>query len=106
MDMPRKKILLAVAPQVLPKLESAFSNRDKFALIVTHSGLEACRIIKEEQPHLVFMDIFMPGVNGDACCLSLKKENVCGNSYIVLLADAERGEDTERCQRALCDAIL
>ncbi len=104
--MPRKNILLAVAPDSLPILESAFSNGDKFDLAVTHSGLEACRIIKERQPHLVFMDTFMPGVNGDACCLSLKRENACSSTYIVLLADAGRGEDAERCRRALCDAIL
>lgn len=104
--MPIKKILLAVDPQTLPALESAFSNRDKFELALTHSGLEVCRIIREWQPDLVFMDIFLPGVNGDACCHSFKKENAYSNTHIVLLTDAGRGEDAERCRRALCDAIL
>lgn len=104
--MSRKKILLAVDPQTLPELESAFSNGDKFKLTVTHSGLEACRIIRERQPDLVFMDIFLPGVNGDASCLSFKKENAYSNTFIVLLTSAGRGEDVERCQRALCDGIL
>ncbi len=56
--MIKESILLAVAPESLPFLESVFSNGDKFNLAMTHSGLEACRLIKERQPHLVFMDLY------------------------------------------------
>lgn len=104
--MRKKKILVAVNEESLPHLEKTFSNRDKFNLTVVESGLDACRFIEREKPRLAFMDVYLPGLNGDACCYSIKRENACRSTYIVLLAYAGRGGEAERCRRAGCDAVL
>jgi uncharacterized protein (TIGR02266 family) len=106
MTLAKKKILLAVDSDTLPQLESIFANRDKFDVTLTGNGREACRIMREQQPDLVLMDIFLPGMNGDESCYSVKKDNACPNTHIVLIAYAGRAENQERCRRACCDELL
>jgi uncharacterized protein (TIGR02266 family) len=106
MDETRKNILLAVDADTLPQLADVFANREKFEVTVTGDGAEACRTMREQQPDLVFMDIFLPGMHGDECCYAIKKENACPGTQIVLVAYAGRAENQERCRRAGCDAFL
>lgn len=44
-------------------LESFFTDRG-FSVLVAHDGKEALACIQRERPHLVFLDLHMPGLNG------------------------------------------
>ena len=52
------------------------------------------RIINEEKPQLVFLDVMMPKMNGMEVCRKVKKELLLDQVYIVLLT--AKGQEVDR----------
>ena len=104
--MSRKKIVLVDDVELFLMLEKTFFNRDEFELITARNGLEAYRTIRETNPDMVFMDLYMPEMNGDECCQLVKKEQEYRDIPIIIVTQGGREEDIERCRRAGCDDIV
>jgi len=66
--MNRKKILLADDVRLFLEQEMGFLEREDFQVLMAHNGMEALKIVQEEMPDIVFMDLYMPGMDGDRCC--------------------------------------
>jgi len=58
------------------------------------NGEIALEIIQEEQPHLVFLDVMMPKMNGMEVCRRVKKELGMSNVFIILLT--AKGQEIDR----------
>lgn len=58
------------------------------------NGEIALEIIQEEQPHLVFLDVMMPKMNGMEVCRRVKKELGLHNVFIILLT--AKGQEIDR----------
>jgi len=41
--------------------------------LIASNGAEALEIIRNAKPDIVFMDLYMPLLNGDECCCEIKK---------------------------------
>ena len=54
-------------------------------LLMASNGEEALKIIKEEKPDLVFLDVMMPKMNGFEVCRTVKDELKLHDTYITLL---------------------
>jgi uncharacterized protein (TIGR02266 family) len=104
--MERKKIVLADDVELFLSLEKSFFNREEFALITARNGREALAAIRESKPDLVFLDLFMPDMNGDECCQIVKNDEACRHIPIIMVTTAGREEDLERCRHAGCDEIV
>jgi uncharacterized protein (TIGR02266 family) len=104
--MERKKIVLADDVDLFLFLEKTFFNREEFDLITASNGREALAAIREKKPDLVFLDLFMPYMNGDECCRIVKNDEACRHIPIIMVTTAGREEDLERCRRAGCDEIV
>lgn len=87
-------------------LEKTFFNREEFELLTARNGLAALRLIRESHPDLVFMDLYMPEMNGDECSLMMKRDVKCHDIPIVMVTQGGREEDLARCRRAGCDDIV
>ena len=72
--MHKKKVLLVDDVQLFLEQEKTFFNRNDFELLLARRGSEAIRIIREEKPELVFMDLYMPEADGDRCCHMIKSD--------------------------------
>jgi len=58
------KLLVADDEQKICRLLEAFFTERGFRVLVAHSGEEAISCIRAERPHLVFLDLHMPGLDG------------------------------------------
>ncbi len=103
----QKKILLVDDVKLFIELEKTFFQRKKaFQVLTAGSGREALEIIQAEKPDLVYMDLFMPEMNGDECCRIVKASDYGAGIPVVMVTSAGKEEDRERCLAAGCDEIL
>ena len=63
-------------------------------LLFADNGADALRIIQEERPNLVFLDVMMPKMNGMEVCQKVKKELKITETYIILLT--AKGQEVDR----------
>lgn len=62
--------------------------------LTAENGEEALKIIQEETPQLVFLDVMMPKMNGMEVCRKVKKELGLQHVFIVLLT--AKGQELDR----------
>ena len=80
--------------QTLEELED-----EDVEILVARNGEEALRMIREEIPELVFLDVMMPLMNGYEVCQKTKNDLKLSQVYIVMLTakgqvfDKQKGED-------------
>ena len=63
-------------------------------LLFADNGEKALKIIQEEKPNLVFLDVMMPKMNGMEVCYKVKKELGLDEVYIILLT--AKGQEVDR----------
>ena len=103
----KKKILLVDDVRLFIELEKTFFQRKSaFEVLTAGSGKEALAIVQAEQPDLVFMDLYMPEMNGDECCRIIRDSDTGKNIPIIIVTSAGKEEDRERCQAAGCTEIV
>jgi uncharacterized protein (TIGR02266 family) len=104
--MGRKKIVLVDDVELFLMLEKTFFSREDFELITARNGKEAFTAITETNPDMVFMDLYMPEMNGDECCQLVKMDHKYRDIPIIMVTHGGREEDLERCRRSGCDDIV
>jgi uncharacterized protein (TIGR02266 family) len=104
--MEKRRVLLVDDVQLFLEQEKTFFNRDDFQLLLARSGQEALRIVREEKPELVFMDLYMPDMDGDRCCHTIKADKGLRDIPIIMVTAGADEEDFERCWQAGCDDII
>lgn len=104
--MDKKKILLADDVELFLELEKTLFRRENFVLLVARNGQEAFELITSQRPDLVFMDLYMPIMDGDVCCRRVKDDPGLRATPIVMVTQGGRDEDLTRCRQAGCDDIL
>lgn len=102
----KKKILLVDDVPLFLEQEINLLGRGDFEVFVAHNGVEALKIILEEMPDIVFMDLYMPGMDGDRCCYTIKADERLRHIPIVMVTQGAKDEDFERCWQAGCDDII
>ena len=104
--MNKKKILLVDDVCLFLEQEMSLLSRDDFEVLIAHNGVEALKIIMEEMPDIVFMDLYMPGMDGDRCCYTIKSDEKLRHIPIIMVTQGVNDEDFERCWQAGCDDII
>jgi uncharacterized protein (TIGR02266 family) len=87
-------------------LEKTFFRRENFDLLVARNGRQAFDLIVAERPDLVFMDLYMPEMNGDECCARVKADPALAATPVVMVTQAGREEDIARCRRGGANEIV
>jgi len=64
--------------------------------LTAENGEKALKIIQDERPNLVFLDVMMPKMNGFDVCTTIKHELKMEGVYIVLLT--AKGQELDRLQ--------
>lgn len=100
------KILLVDDVELFLELEKTFFRRENVELLVAQSGEEALTLIADEQPDLVFLDLYMPGINGDEVCRRVKQDINQQETPVVMVIQSGSESDEKLCRDAGCNEIL
>ncbi len=104
--MAMETILLADDVELFLELEKTFFRREGFNLLVARTGKEALELVVDQRPDLVLMDLYMPQMNGDEACRWIKDDPELARIPVIMVTQAGRPDDLERCRAAGCDDIL
>jgi len=86
--MTKKVLIVDDEPNILILMEQALEKLEDehdVELITAKNGIEALKIIKEEKPDLVFLDVMMPKMSGLEVCNTVKNELGMPEIYIIML---------------------
>lgn len=101
-----KTILLVDDWQLFLEMIEDIFRREQVNILRAKCGPEAVDVIRKEQPDLVFMDLYMPGGNGDDACREVKNDPGLKSTPIIMVTSSDNPEDLARCQTAGCDAFI
>ena len=87
--------------QTLEELED-----EGVALLTAANGEEALSIIQTENPHLVFLDVMMPKMNGFEVCQAVKTDDEIKNTYIIMLTAKGQEFDFKKGREAGTDLYM
>lgn len=104
--MIKKTILLVDDTRLFIEQEMSLINRDDFEVLIAHDGVEALKTIGGKMPDIVFMDLYMPGMDGDLCCHAIKSDKNLCHIPIIMILQGTNQDDFERCWQAGCDDII
>ncbi len=104
--MERKKVLLVDDVELFVELEKTFFHRADLTLLVARNGVQAIEIARRERPDLIFMDLFMPVMDGDQACRRIKADPDLAHIPIVMVTHGGRDDALQRCRNAGCDEVL
>jgi len=104
--MTKKTILLVDDTRLFIEQEMCLINRDNIEVLVAHNGVEALKTIAEKRPDIVFMDLYIPGMDGDRCCHTIKSDKNLCHIPIIMIVEGANQEEFERCRQAGCDDII
>jgi len=65
-----QKILIVEDMQSLADALRVFLQREGFQVVLAYDGVEGLRLVTEEKPDLVILDIVLPGEDGLEVCPS------------------------------------
>jgi CheY-like chemotaxis protein len=90
------KILLVDDMRNFLDLEASFLQRAECKILTAYTGLEAIRVARAEQPHLILLDIEMPEMNGIQACRILKTDPATQKIPIIILTSMQMEDEARR----------
>jgi two-component system alkaline phosphatase synthesis response regulator PhoP len=75
--------------QILEDLED-----DGLQVFQADNGADALRLVKEQKPDMVFLDVMIPKINGFEVCRIIKRELMLEDVFVVILT--AKGQDYDR----------
>jgi CheY-like chemotaxis protein len=79
------------------------NNIGRYKLLLSRSGEEAIHMAREERPHLLFLDVMMPGRDGYRVCQELKSDPITKDIPVVMLTALAQQADRLRALGAGAD---
>jgi CheY-like chemotaxis protein len=104
--MPLPKILLVDDVQLFVELEKSFLNLVPTDIRTAANGKDALDLVRQERPDLIFMDLYMPVMDGASCCAALKADPEFADIPVVMVTTGGKPEEIEQCRTAGCDGLL
>ncbi|MCH8017146.1 MAG: sigma-54-dependent Fis family transcriptional regulator, partial [Acidobacteria bacterium] len=92
---PQRILLVDDNPTNLQVLFQTLEGRG-YKLLIAKSGEDALKIARKAQPHLVLLDIMMPGIDGYETCRKLKEDPETRESAVIFLSALDDTKDKVR----------
>ena len=83
--MPQKKILVADDDAGIVDAVKILLEDEGYEVITTMEGENIVEMFKQK-PDLIFLDIWMSGVNGNAVCKKLKEDNATKDVPVIMFS--------------------
>ncbi len=103
---PFKPILLVDDDPNVQKTVAQQLQGEPYRLEVASDGFEAGVKIAQDNPELVILDIFMPGLNGVEVCKMIRKNDKLKQIHVLAITGCGTPENQKRILAAGADAYL
>jgi DNA-binding response OmpR family regulator len=90
--MTHKVLIVDDEPNIVVSLEFLM-EREGYQVLLAADGPQAIEVIQRERPHLVLLDVMMPGKSGFEVCQAVRADEHLAGVKIVLLT--AKGRDTD-----------
>lgn len=87
MSSTKQRILIVDDDNVIAELIALYLNKECFETSIAGDGEEALRMIEEFQPHLMLLDLMLPGMDGYQVCREVRAKSTL--PIIMLSAKGE-----------------
>ncbi len=72
-------------PDVIKLIKMELEREQEFEVLFTCDGQAALEQARSEQPHLILLDVMMPGLSGFETCKALKQDDSTASIPVVML---------------------
>ena len=79
----KQRILIVDDDENIAELISLYLTKECFETLIVHDGESALREYKTFRPHLIILDIMLPGIDGYEVCREIRKTD---NTPIIMLS--------------------
>jgi DNA-binding response OmpR family regulator len=87
-------ILIVEDEPEIARLIQLSLEKEGFACHISRDGLNALRIVQEQQPDLIILDLMLPGLDGLELCARIRQKPGAKDPYILMLT--AKGEEIDR----------
>lgn len=90
------KILIVDDEDDILEFVSYNLRKEGYQVLTASNGNDAINVAKEQIPHLIILDIMMPGMDGYELLESLKKKDPSGEIPVIMLTARNNMKDKEK----------
>lgn len=87
-------ILIVEDEPEIAKLIQLSLEKEGFICHISRDGLNALRLIQEQQPDLIILDLMLPGLDGLELCARIRQKPGAKDPYILMVT--AKGEEIDR----------
>lgn len=89
--MAEEKILIVDDEANIRELIGFNLKNEGYTIVTAGDGITALKVIREEKPELILLDLMLPGLNGFEVCKEVRKDRELSSTPIIILSakDAE-----------------
>ena len=106
MSAKRARILLVDDSAQVLEQEKKLLEKTGVELFTAFTGPEAIKAIHLNQPDLVFLDLMLPEMGGDAVCRFIKNDPKLKNIAIIMVTARKDEKTMQQCFQCGCDAYV
>lgn len=99
-------LLVEDNPQNLELLQAYLEDLPEIRVLTATNGLEAMRVVAEESPVVVLLDIMMPKMSGFEVCKRIKSDPATRDIVVIMVTALNEPGDVERAAECGTDDYL
>lgn len=92
--------------ELFHQLIITYLGTQRFEIHTAYSGTEALELAHEVEPDLILLDMFLPGVNGDRVCKSLKSDDKTSSIPVIILSSCSKEDTRNKAEASGCDELM
>ena len=102
----KKTILVVDDVELFIQLQVSHLGKKKYNIYTAHSGTEGLQLARTQKPDLVLLDLFMPDLNGDEVCRTLKNDPATASIPVILVSSGSREISRSAMISSDCDGLV
>jgi len=99
-------ILVADDSMTILAMVSSRLTRAGYDVVTAARGDDALRLVQEKRPHLVLLDVEMPGLDGVEVARRIRADEALAGTFIVMLTSLSEASEVAAGMAAGADAYL
>ncbi len=104
--MTQRKILIADDNENIREALTYLLEDEGYSLSMAKDGAETLTKVREVRPHILFLDIMMPEINGYDVCRIIKNDPELKRIYVIMLTAKGQVAEQERGRASGADEYI